>query len=528
MLNLPIKILKTIQIETAQATIDFDNIAARVAAWDAAVKVTSRHLVLIVNAASPDAVAKRAVEIELNGDSGANYNHQTVTGEAAVPDADRQDGLNALFEYPGGTDYPFAIPGTTYANAFGGGIILFPHAFNTTNHKVALALGGAVENYVSSVIGRWASVAAITSLALSLDTGNFAAGSTFHLGVIDERYLVEEIEDAAADFVPTFDNIPQGEGDLAVIGYARSDRAAVEDEVLHSFNDDGVAANYPAEELIGRGAVPTASQPQQEIAMVSGHPGAGNEFGALVVSYSQYIKANRHYFLSESGYHEATGPTAEIRLMSGRRLNIEPINKLHYEPNAGALFKAGSLFSLYRVPKRIIERIELTAPQAVITFDNIPQNFEALQLNTCVRSTVVAASDIIEQTLNNDGVAGSYNFQLLQGALALVQCVRTLGSLIIGAVIAGNTANPGEYTPVSIFFPGYAETDRHKHSIVNNGRVNSLDVRILSRRWLNTDAITRIDLALTTGPNFEVGSVFELEGILRREGLPPDEGMSVD
>jgi len=186
MLNLPIKILQTQQIETAQATVTFTNIDTLVAAWDATKHVTSRHLVLIVNAASPDAVAKRAVEIIINGDGGANYNHQWLSGEAAVPDADRRDGRTSLFELVG-TDYPFAIPGTTFANAFGGGMIIFPYAFNTTNHKIALGLGGAAEDYVNAIVGRWASAASIVSLAFSPDTGNFATGSTLLFG-LDKRY----------------------------------------------------------------------------------------------------------------------------------------------------------------------------------------------------------------------------------------------------------------------------------------------------------------------------------------------------
>ncbi|KKN56498.1 hypothetical protein LCGC14_0571900, partial [marine sediment metagenome] len=37
---------------------------------------------------------------------------------------------------------------------------------------------------------------------------------------------------------PTFDNIPQGEGDLVIVGHARSNRAAVTDDFLHVLNDE--------------------------------------------------------------------------------------------------------------------------------------------------------------------------------------------------------------------------------------------------------------------------------------------------
>ncbi len=529
MLNLPIKILKTIQIEAAQATIEFDNIAALVAQWDAVARVTSRHLVLIVNAASPDAVTKRALEIELNGDSGANYNHQWMSGEAAAIDADRQDGINALFELIG-ADYPFAIPGTDYANAFGGGTILFPHAFNTTNHKVALALGGAAEDYVSAVVGRWASVAASTSLIASLDTGNFIAGSTIHLGVIDERYLVGEWISTGVGLPtpnPIFDNIPQGEGDLVVIGYARSTQAAVADEVFHYINDDQVAAHYPAQELLGVGAgPPTAASPiNGECAIIPGQTAGINVFGALVVTYSQYIKDNQPHFLSVSGYHSGVGPVAEVRLMSGRRANIEPINKIELDPGLGINMREDSLFSLYRVPKRIIERFVLTEDTPTITFDNIPQNFEALLLHVYARTDNGAATDTANIAINGDPGLATYDRQILYGAAAAEAAGRGLGA-IDWLFVPGNTEGVGQFGGGSLLFPSYAKDDRHKHSIGFNGRMEDFAV-ILSLRWEDTDPITDITLTPTAGANFIAGSVFELEGILRKEGLPPSEGQQV-
>jgi hypothetical protein len=521
MLNLPIKILQTQQIETAQATVTFANIDTLVAQWDAAKKVTSRHLVVIVNAASPDAVAKRAVEIQLNGDAGANYNHQTLTGEDAVADADRQDGVNYLFEYPGLTDYPFAIPGTTYANAFGGGTILFPHAFNTANHKTALALGGAVEDYVNLVAGRWASVAAITSLVLSLDTGNFAIGSTFHIGVIDERYLVEE-QLLAAPGAVTFDNISQGEGDLAVVIYARSVVANILDNLLWEVNDDAVAANYWTQRLSGDGvAAGAATLNNQEFGIIAGDTATVNAFGGGAAIISQYTKGNQPHALSFVGFHSSAGPRALLKINSSRRNNIEPIHKLRFSTNVGTNFLAGSLVSLYRVPKRIIQRVELTAPQATITFANIPQNFEALVLHVYTRSSVAALVDEITITINADAVLANYDFQELTGR-AIAAAVRNLASQQILYIPADNEG-VGEFSGGSALFLAYAETDRHKHIIALHGQQENR-VALSSHRWENTNAIATIALSLG-GPNFLAGSVFELEGILRKEGLPPDEGM---
>lgn len=509
MLNLPLKILETQTLTAPAASVTF-TIGTKVTDWDALAKVTSRHLIIIVNAASPDAVAQRDVHLQFNADAGANYNYQYLEGANAVDSAARLDAQNEIALFP--------IPGTTYANAFGGGQVVIPHAFGAVNHKALVALGGAVEDEIELVVGRWANVAAITSIVLAPSAGNFATGSEFHLAVVDERYLIEEIL-LAADGLPVFRNITLREGDLDVVAYARTDVAAVEDEVIHEINDDAVAANYPAQELIGRaGATSAASPVNQEIGMVSGDNATANVFGALVAAYSQYEKAsNQPHFLSTSGYHETTGPTAEVRVMSGRRSNIEPITKLEYAPNGGTLFKSGSLFSLYHVPKRLIGRVELQADTATVTFSSIPQGFEALVLNVYVRTDIAAALAQIEININDDAAAANYKRQLLQGVFAAVDASRS--TTLLGWLYAsGGTAGALEYSGGVLCLPNYTKADSHKHFIGLSGCVEDR-VTLASCRWISIAAITKIAL-IAQASNFKHGSVFELWGILPTEGLP--------
>jgi hypothetical protein len=517
MLNLPIKILATQQIETASETITFTGINTLVAQWDAIAKVTSRHLVLIINAKSVDGGNSITNFLRFNADAGMNYSYQRLSGADNVDSAGRVDGANAINLPP--------IPGNA-ANLFGGSTVLIPHAFNTTNHKAVLAIGGGVEWDVEAVAGRWASVAAITSVTVFEGVGDdLMVGSTVHLGVVDERYLVEEWISAGVG-TAIFDNIPQGEGDLVVVGYARSSQAANEDEVLHYINDD--AAAHPAYEMLGRGAARTAGAANGEIAMIPGQTAGINIFGALAINYSQYIKENQPHFVSVSGYHSGI-PLGEIRLMSGRRDNIEPINKIELDPTLGVNFFTGSLLSLYRVPKRLIERQVLTAAQAVITLDNIPQNFEAIQLTVYAQTDRGAASDPVRFTINADAVAANYNKQELYGFAGAVTALRTAGDrdwmLVTAVGVAGAAA--GEFGGGVLICPGYAETDRHKHAIGLFGSAET-SIFIQSSRWLNTDAITSIAITPVNGPNFVAGTIVELEGILRKEGLPPSEGMSVD
>lgn len=514
MLNLPIKILKTIQLQAGTDSVTFTNINTLVAQWDAKARVTSRHLVVIINARSIDVSDYITNFLDLNGDVGVNYSYQRLSGVNAAASADRVVGANAINLPP--------IPGANIANAMGGSTVLIPHAFNSVNHKVVLALGGGNEYVVEAVAGRWASVAAITSVTILEGVGDdFVVGSTFHLGVIDERYLVEEI---AGGVAPTFDNIPQGEGDLAIIGYARTALAAVDDTVDLAINDDTVAANYPMQEVTGRGAVAAASQPTFECGIISAANATANVFGGFAVLISQYIKNNQPHILSLSGYHEATGPTAEVRVMSGRRANVEPINKIYLAGSNFDMFSAGSLVSLYRVPKRIIQRQELTAPVATVTFANIPQNFEALLLHIYTKTDRAAASDPIRFTINADAVAANYDTQKLDGVGAVVTAARSAADQNWLLVSGSGGGSPAEqFDGGSVLFPGYADTDRHKHAVAIYG-VGESAVVILSARWESLAAITSIALTPVNGPNFLAGSVFELEGILRKEGLPPSEG----
>lgn len=519
MFNLPIKILQTKKIETVQASVNFDNIDELVASWDAAAKVTSRHLVLIANIATTEPGAQDlGVDINLNGDVGANYNRQTITGI---------DGVASALIGNGETYYRgIRLPTSTFPNNWGGGMVLIPHAFNATNHKCLLSIGGSAEITAQAAVGRWASVAAITSLLIAPQLGNFRAGSIIHLGVVDERYLVSEIT-LAADGLPNFGNIPQGEGDLSVVGYARSDRAGVADDIKWVVNDDVVVGNYFRQYLLGSGAALFAGNGSERIiGSVTGDTATANAFGGAVITILRYAKNDQPTLLSQSGYHDSSIPQAGALLISARRSVTEPIYKLGLIPSNGVSFKSGSLFSLYRVPKRIIQRIELTESAATVTFDDIPQNFESIALRVYARTDRAAIDDYINVRLNSDAAVANYASQRVRGSAAATSAVRSAVwpyTLQITASAEGYR----EYGGGTIMFPGYSETDRHKHSVSLTVRTENL-IELRSNRWLSVNAITQITLLPDVGPNFVAGSVFELEGILKKEGLPPSEGMALD
>lgn len=513
---LPVKIISEQTLSASVASVTFSGITGNISLWDSLAGVTSRHLVVIVNARATGGAGKNDAQMRFNGDSGNNYSDQYIFGVAAATPANRDNNTTSLFCYE--------VNAGGYPTSFSGGWVLIPHAFNTTNHKSTISLSGGVEEIVGMMTGRWADTSAITSVNLFPSGGvNFDTGSTFILGVVDERYLVEEAINPAADFVVDFNNIPQTGDDLVVVGYSQSDLGAVEDEIIHEINNDAHAPAYPTQKLTGRAGVPAAAQQNDEIGMTSGDNAPANEFGALIATYSQYAEgANDAHYTSLSGYHESTGPTSEVRAMSGRWPNVAAITQLELYPNAGVNFKAGSLFSLYRVPRYVIDRQELTAVAPTITFNNIPQNYQALQLNIYARSDdAIPISDDIAITLNTDAGPATFDWQYLEGTGAgPPTAARSVASNVLMTITAaGEGAN--EFGGGVVTFNQYTNTLGHKHFLTLSG-TNENQVILRSSRWENVAAITRIDLDPVNGVNFVVGSVFELVGLMPTKPLRID------
>lgn len=503
---IPCVLLEEIELTGAMSSITFDDIADQVAKYEAITGETARHLVVYMNAASPDATALRQVRMRFNEDSTALYNVQTLYGQSNSSGATR---ITAA------TYAPFyGIPGTTYANSFGGGTLLIPHAFNTTNHKAFIYYGGAVEEATEAFAGRYASANAVSSIMLYPQTGTFAIGSVFQLCVVDERYLVEEATPVGDNV--TFSGIAGTGNNLVVIGYTRSNRAATNDEIKIGFNGDAVAANYARQYISGANAAALAnSAASNTIGVTPGDTATANAYGALITFISEYAETtNDPAYLVLEGYHESSTPQAYTYVVSGRRNNVAAITSVEYNIDAGSGFVDGTLFSLYRVPQYTIERYELTDNNThTVTFSNIPQTYEALQLNIYARTTAAATEDKLDISLNGDVVIANYDRQYLQGAGAVVSAGRSGGAL--GQVkCTGDTAGANEFGAGIATIYRYAATDRHKHMIALSGVVEDV-IYLTSNRRENTDNVSIIAVYPDgAADNLTAGTIIELVGTI--------------
>lgn len=452
---------------------------------DYVIPANTRHLALIWSASKT--ATEDAALLQFNGDTAGNYNYQTLKGAASTASAARTSA---------GTSIALAdVP--TGANLFGSGMAVIPHYANTANHKAVLVHGGAIENSVQVVAGRWANTTAITSITVLTTSSTFVANSIFLLCAVDERFLVEE-KNLAADGTVTFSTIPQAPGDLVCIGYSRSSNNTTGgDLTIITVNDDTTDANYAEQRLSGSGTTTSAAATslRRAGAAMPNDQETANAFGAFVQSVSQHANGVKQpHLLSVGGYHGGSS-ASQVDCFAGRRANIAAITSLKFEPDNGTNFKSGGLFSLYHVPKRLVSYTKLAADAASVTH-TVPSGYEALAETVFARSDGVAnGGEAFIGEFNGDTTAANYDRQTLEGEGATVTAAQSAANKALGYVLQdGSPANV--FAGGLVLLPAYAETDRHKHSVGLSGYTGPTTplVQISSNRWENASAITSVVL----------------------------------
>ena len=150
--------------------------------------------------------------------------------------------------------------------------------------------------------------------------------------------------------------------------------------------------------------------------------------------------------------------------------------------------------------KELIKRIRLTASAASITFYNIPQDFDGLELVHSLQNA--GAYDIIKLSFN--GSAANSSSRNLRGT-GSVAASSTDAYAVGGWSYNGNG---------SIFIPNYTSSNYKSFSVDTVSEVNATDTRlgIVAGLWSQTAAITEIGLALNSGASFTQYSSVALYG----------------
>jgi hypothetical protein len=461
---------------------------------------TARHLVLSCSTAA--VLGTPNLLLRINGDSGAAYNYQTLTGAGAVAAAARTNGA---------TSQAVGILGTT-ANVYASSEVLFTDALSTRSHKASIALHGNAEAQVATVAARYAQSLAVVSITVFTSTGvDLAAGSICDLAVVDERYAVDEQILTVPD---TFDftDVPITNGYNVVIGNLRGANASATVAQQVQFNGDTTGTNYFKQQLGGFSTTTNANAGNDNfLGTMPADSGTAGAFGAFFSTWQNgYIAANDPHHLTLSGYHESSGPNSHVQTESLRRDNVERIHRVRYFPNAGTNWVADSMATLYFVPTTTQSVVELDVAAASITFSGIDPA-PAARVSMYGRSDRASVVDDVAMEFNGDGTAANYDYQRLVGTGAGVAASTSAADSSITAV-AGDSAAANSFGGGTIWLPNFASTDRHKSHISIAGSPGER-VALNSNRWEDTSPITDAVLSPVVGTVFNAGTVAMLETV---------------
>ena len=468
---------------------------------------TPRHLLLRVNGRTTRGTTNAHVEIRLNGDDGSNYSSQFLNAEGTTTAAAISTDKDYLWRC--------FVPGTSVASAaFGGGECLITDALSTRTFKAFLGQAATVEAYLQLEAGRWENTAAITSVTFLADANQMAIGTTLELCVVDESFNIDE-QILGSDAKITVSSIGASNGDLVVIGNLRTDRAVhAEDNAEFVLNADATDSNYDIQIVQGvNGTTVGASHQDAAWYVFSRMPSSASPtsvFGAGVAQIANFSDGANDRVINALAGHYSTATKCCVTTSTSRWNNTAAITSVLVQPSDSTNFKAGSMLSTYVVPKNLIARQELGSA-AGITFSDIPQTYDHLEVSCYVRDDRSNSSDSLLITLNDDTTAANYDRQTLYGSGTDVTAGTSAADNTIGNIpSATHTANVFGVTTVTIY--NYTKTDRHKHFLSVSGEDAFQYVGIDSLRWENTAAITKILVNGGNG-NLAAGSVIELRGI---------------
>lgn len=131
-------------------------------------------LVLVVN--SSNSVSTNQPYIQINSDtsgSSTNYSTTSMRGDGSSAASGRHSNNFGWFPVPG--------PGVGNNGNFNPWIVHIMNYANTTTYKSALSRFNNASSILSANAHLWRSTAAISSITVVMESGNFLTGSTFTL-----------------------------------------------------------------------------------------------------------------------------------------------------------------------------------------------------------------------------------------------------------------------------------------------------------------------------------------------------------
>ena len=160
------------------------------------------------------------------------------------------------------------------------------------------------------------------------------------------------------------------------------------------------------------------------------------------------------------------------------------------------------------------ESIATATGSGSISFTSIPSTYKHLQVRVLAQDDTVSVGNLILQ-LNLDTGANYTRHYITADGASVSAVGQTAQTSIIAGQIQGNTPSSSIMGIAIWDLIDYASTTKNKtvRSIGGYDANGSGNIRLTSGLWLNTAAITSIQLKTSGGGAFSSTSVFSLYGI---------------
>jgi len=166
----------------------------------------------------------------------------------------------------------------------------------------------------------------------------------------------------------------------------------------------------------------------------------------------------------------------------------------------------------------LLERTELNASAASVTFANIPQTgYTDLKVVVSARGSSAAINAAIYWTFNGSSAA-NYSWRQLQGNSSTASSSSSTGQTYFRAgYVPDTSATASTFGSAELYIPNYAGSTAKSISIDsaqenNSGTAGEALLHLVAANWSLTNAITSITAVLSSG-DFLTGSTFSLYGL---------------
>ena len=164
----------------------------------------------------------------------------------------------------------------------------------------------------------------------------------------------------------------------------------------------------------------------------------------------------------------------------------------------------------------LLERTELNASAASVTFANIPQTgYTDLKVVLSVRSLSNSNTNAIAIDMLINGVSTNRTAKRIFGVGSSAGSDSPSGARL-GSAISTNTATASTFSSLDIYFPNYTSSSNKSFSVdsvTENNSTSLWEIDLTAGLWSSSAAITTLTFSNSDSSSFAANSTFSLYGI---------------